>query len=112
MSFKLDTATERLRVNRLGGNDSVSARASVGAHTLSAGAGLDIVDIRDNTPDAADGGAGSDSVVADRADLDTVAGFETLERTPDATAPAGRHASAGRHLDAPADHQGRHGEGE
>ena len=31
--------------------------------------------------------AGNDSVVADRADLDSVAGFETLERTPDATAP-------------------------
>jgi Ca2+-binding RTX toxin-like protein len=126
VSFKLDTATERLRVNGLGGNDSVSASAGVGAHTLlsvdggagadtvsgsegpdviiggagndalsgdagddaiSADDGDDIVEVRDNTPDRADGGAGNDSVVADRADLDTVAGFKTLERTPDATPP-------------------------
>jgi hypothetical protein len=69
---------------------------SHGSNAISAGAGLDvvfaddgddIVEVRDSTPDRADGGAGNDSVVADRADLDTVAGFETLERTPDATPP-------------------------
>jgi Ca2+-binding RTX toxin-like protein len=132
---KLDIATERLDVNGLGGNDSVSASAGVGAQTLlsvdggagadtisgsegpdlitggdgndvlhggggddtiSPGAGVDVVsaddgddrvDLRDNTSDSADGGAGNDSVVADRAALDVVAGFETVDRTPEVTAP-------------------------
>jgi Ca2+-binding RTX toxin-like protein len=132
---KLDIATERLDVNGLGGSDSVSASAGVGAHTLlsvdggadadtisgsagpdlitggdgndvlgggagddtiSAGAGVDVVtagdgddsvDLRDNTSDSADGGAGNDSVLADQAELDVIAGFEQVDRTPDVAPP-------------------------
>ncbi len=46
MPFTLDTSTERFQVNGLGGNDSVSANAGVGALTLlsvDGGAGVDTV---------------------------------------------------------------------
>jgi len=40
------------------------------------------VNVRDKTADLALGGAGNDSVVADRKTLDILDGFETVHRTP------------------------------
>ena len=54
---------------------------------MSADNGDDQVDVRDNTVDAARGGDGNDSVVADAADLDILEGFETVDRTPVVTPP-------------------------
>jgi Ca2+-binding RTX toxin-like protein len=75
--FTLDTATERFQVNGLGGNDSVSANAGVGALTLlsvDAGAGADTVSGSDGPDlilggegnDVLDGGGGDDRIVGDR----------------------------------------------
>jgi Ca2+-binding RTX toxin-like protein len=60
--FTLDTATERFQVNGLGGNDSITANAGVGALTLlsvDGGAGDDTITGSDG-PDLILGGEGND----------------------------------------------------
>jgi Ca2+-binding RTX toxin-like protein len=85
------------------GNDTLTGGGSAdtflggsGNDTITAGGGLDVVsgddgddrvNIRDNTADLARGGAGNDAVVADRAGLDILDGFETIDRTPNVTPP-------------------------
>jgi Ca2+-binding RTX toxin-like protein len=77
VEFTLDTATERFEVNGLGGNDSVSASAGVGALTLlsvDGGAGVDTVNGSDGPDlilggeanDVLSGGGGDDRIVGDR----------------------------------------------
>src|SRR5215216_3293292 len=89
--FTLDTATERFEVNGLGGNDSVSANAGVGALTVlsvDGSAGVDTVFGSDGPDlilggegnDVLDGGGGDDRVIGDRGS-DTMnggAGDDTL----------------------------------
>jgi Ca2+-binding RTX toxin-like protein len=79
-----------------GGSGSETFLGGSGNDTISPGGGIDFVsgddgddqvNIRDKTADLAFGGAGNDSVVADRKNLDTVEGFETVRRTP--VAPVG-----------------------
>ena len=91
VQFTLDTATERFEVNGLGGNDSLSASAGVGALTLlsvDGGAGVDTIDGSDGADlilggegnDVLSGGGGDDRVVGDRG-ADTMnggAGDDTL----------------------------------
>jgi Ca2+-binding RTX toxin-like protein len=81
-----------------GGGSSATFRGGSGNDTINAGAGIDAVfgddgddhvDVRDGTADLAFGGDGNDSVVADRKTLDTLDGFEIVDRTPNAT-PATR----------------------
>ena len=67
------------------GNDTISPGG--GLDVVSADDGDDHVDVRDRTADLARGGAGNDSVVADVGQLDILDGFETVDRTPDVTAP-------------------------
>jgi Ca2+-binding RTX toxin-like protein len=80
------------------GNDTLTGAGSAdtflggsGNDTIVPGGGLDVVsgdegddrvNIRDKTADVARGGDGNDSVVADRKNLDTLDGFETVDRTP------------------------------
>jgi Ca2+-binding RTX toxin-like protein len=77
VAFTLDTATERFQVNGLGGDDSVSANAGVGALTLlsvDGGAGVDTVSGSDGPDlilggegnDVLSGGGGDDRIVGDR----------------------------------------------
>ena len=81
-----------------GGGSSATFRGGSGNDTINAGGGIDAVfgddgddhvDVRDGTADLAVGGNGNDSGVADRKTLDTLDGFETVDRTPNAT-PATR----------------------
>jgi Ca2+-binding RTX toxin-like protein len=74
-----------------GGSGSETFLGGSGNDTINPGGGLDFVsgddgddtvNVRDNTADLALGGAGNDSVVADRKPLDTLEGFETVNRTP------------------------------
>jgi len=65
------------------GNDAISPGG--GIDVVFADDGDDHVDIRDRTADLARGGAGNDSVVADVGQLDILDGFETVDRTPNAT---------------------------
>jgi Ca2+-binding RTX toxin-like protein len=76
-AFTLDTSTERFQVNGLGGNDSVSASAGVGALTLlsvDGGTGDDTVNGSDGPDlilggdgnDTLNGGGGDDRLVGDR----------------------------------------------
>jgi len=65
------------------GNDTISPGG--GIDVVSADDGDDQVDIRDRTADLARGGAGNDPVVADVGQLDILDGFETVDRTPNAT---------------------------
>jgi Ca2+-binding RTX toxin-like protein len=75
--FTLDASTERFQVNGLGGDDSLSASAGVGALTLlsvDGGAGVDTVNGSDGPDlilggegnDVLNGGGGDDRVVGDR----------------------------------------------
>ena len=77
VAFTLDTATEHVQVNGLGGNDSVTAHDGVGAATLlsvDGGAGDDTVNGSDGPDlilggegnDALNGGGGDDRIVGDR----------------------------------------------
>jgi Ca2+-binding RTX toxin-like protein len=89
--FTLDASTERFQVNGLGGNDSVSANAGVGALTLlsvDGGAAVDTVLGSDGPDlilggednDILNGGSGDDRIVGDRGN-DTMnggAGDDTL----------------------------------
>jgi Ca2+-binding RTX toxin-like protein len=91
VEFTLDASTERFQVNGLGGNDSVSASAGVGALTLlsvDGGAGVDTVFGSDGPDlilggegnDVLDGGGDGDRIVGDRGN-DTMnggAGDDTL----------------------------------
>ena len=79
-----------------GGTSSEKFIGGSGNDTITPGGGLDVVfaddgddqvDVRDMTADAARGGDGNDSVVADPADLDILEGFETVDRTPVVTPP-------------------------
>jgi Ca2+-binding RTX toxin-like protein len=73
--FTLDTATERFQVNGLGGNDSVTANAGVGALTLlsvDGGAGADTV-VGSDGPDLLSGGEGNDVLAGGGGD-DRIAG--------------------------------------
>jgi Ca2+-binding RTX toxin-like protein len=81
-----------------GGGSSDTLLGGSGDDTIAAGGGLDVVsgdegddrvDIRDRTADVARGGDGNDSVVADNGNLDVFDGFESVDRTPNAT-PAPR----------------------
>ena len=67
------------------GNDAISPGG--GIDVVSADDGDDQVNVRDRTADLARGGAGNDSVVADQGQLDILDGFETVDRTPNATPP-------------------------
>jgi Ca2+-binding RTX toxin-like protein len=85
------------------GNDTLTGAGSSetflggsGNDTITPGGGLDVVfgddgddqvNVRDRTADLARGGEGNDSVVADAGQLDVVDGFETVDRTPNATPP-------------------------
>jgi Ca2+-binding RTX toxin-like protein len=71
----------------LGGSGNDTITPGGGLDVVSGDAGDDRVDVRDNTADLARGGDGNDSVIADGADLDTLDGFETVDRTPVATPP-------------------------
>lgn len=77
VQFTLDTATERFEVNGLGGDDSLSASAGVGALTLlsvDGGAGVDTINGSDGADlilggegnDVLSGGGGDDRIVGDR----------------------------------------------
>jgi Ca2+-binding RTX toxin-like protein len=80
-----------------GGGSSETFLGGSGNDTINPGGGLDIVsgddgndhvNVRDKRADVARGGDGNDSVVADAGRLDILDGFETVDRTPNAT-PAG-----------------------
>jgi Ca2+-binding RTX toxin-like protein len=71
----------------LGGSGNDTITAGGGLDVVTADEGDDQVNIRDRTADVARGGAGNDSVVADVAQLDILDGFETVDRTPNATPP-------------------------
>ena len=77
VEFKLDTATERIEANGLGGNDSLASSDGVGALTLlsvDGGSGVDTVNGSDGPDlilggegnDVLSGGGGDDRVVGDR----------------------------------------------
>jgi Ca2+-binding RTX toxin-like protein len=79
-----------------GGGSSETFLGGSGDDTINPGGGLDVVfgddgddqvNVRDRTADLAFGGAGNDSVVADVGQLDILDGFETVDRTPNATPP-------------------------
>ena len=74
-----------------GGGSPETLLGGTGNDTINAGGALDIVsgdegddqvDVRDRTADVARGGAGNDSAIADNPSLDTLEGFETVDRTP------------------------------
>ena len=71
----------------LGGSGNDTINPGGGIDFVSGDAGDDTVNIRDNTADVAFGGDGSDSVVADAANLDILDGFESVDRTQVVTAP-------------------------
>jgi Ca2+-binding RTX toxin-like protein len=71
----------------LGGSGNDTINPGDGLDVVSADEGDDQVNIRDKTADLARGGAGNDSVVADAGQLDTLDGFETVDRTPNVTPP-------------------------
>jgi Ca2+-binding RTX toxin-like protein len=77
-----------------GGGSSETFLGGSGNDTITPGGGLDVVsaddgddqvNVRDRTADLARGGDGNDSVVADVGQLDVLDGFETVDRTPNAT---------------------------
>ena len=79
-----------------GGGSSETFLGGSGNDTITPGGGLDVVsaddgddqvNVRDKTADLARGGDGNDSVVADVGQLDILDGFETVDRTPNATPP-------------------------
>jgi RTX calcium-binding nonapeptide repeat (4 copies) len=79
-----------------GGRSSETFLGGTGNDTIAPGGGIDVVsgddgddhvNLRDHTADLARGGDGDDSVVADPGNLDILDGFETVDRTPNVTAP-------------------------
>jgi Ca2+-binding RTX toxin-like protein len=71
----------------LGGSGNDTITPGGGLDVVSADEGDDQVNVRDRTADVARGGAGNDSAVADNGQLDILDGFETVDRTPNATPP-------------------------
>jgi Ca2+-binding RTX toxin-like protein len=71
----------------LGGSGNDTITPGGGLDVVSADEGDDQVNVRDRTADVARGGAGNDSAVADQGQLDILDGFETVDRTPNATPP-------------------------
>jgi hypothetical protein len=69
----------------LGGSGNDTITPGGGLDIVSADDGNDRVNIRDHTADLARGGSGTDSVIADNRHLDILDGFETVDRTPNAT---------------------------
>ena len=78
-----------------GGSSSETFLGGSGNDTIVPGGGLDVasgddgddqVNVRDNAPDLASGGAGIDTALADAADLDILDGFEAVDR-PSVVAP-------------------------
>jgi len=69
----------------LGGSGNDTINPGGGLDVVSADSGDDRVNVRDRTADVARGGDGNDSVVADAGQLDILDGFETVDRTPNAT---------------------------
>jgi Ca2+-binding RTX toxin-like protein len=67
------------------GNDAINPGAGLDA--VQGDDGDDTVTVRDDNPDVARGGDGTDSVVADTAALDILDGFEAVDRTPVVTPP-------------------------
>jgi Ca2+-binding RTX toxin-like protein len=75
----------------LGGSGNDTINPGGGLDVVSGDTGDDQVNVRDNTADVARGGDGNDSATADRAELDTLDGFENVDRTPGASpGPANR----------------------
>jgi Ca2+-binding RTX toxin-like protein len=81
-----------------GGPSSETLLGGSGNDTINAGGGIDVVsgddgddrvEVRDKTADLARGGNGNDSVIADPGNLDILDGFETIDRTPNDSPPAG-----------------------
>jgi hypothetical protein len=66
---------ESNRLTTFNGNDVVEGRG--GNDTLDAGGGEDTLDVRDDGPDSAECGAGTDTVTADLAGIDTLLNCET-----------------------------------
>jgi hypothetical protein len=73
----------------LGGSGDDTLNPGGGIDVVSADDGDDQVNVRDHTADLASGGAGSDAVVADPGQLDILADFETVDRTPGVGPPPG-----------------------
>jgi Ca2+-binding RTX toxin-like protein len=71
----------------LGGSGNDTINPGRGHDIVFGGEGDDTVNIRDHTSDIAFGGEGNDTVIADPGKLDIVDGFETVDRTPNATPP-------------------------
>jgi hypothetical protein len=71
----------------LGGSGNDTINPGGGIDFVSGDDGDDQVNLRDRTADLAVGGAGNDSVVADVGQLDILDGFESIDRTPNATPP-------------------------
>ena len=65
----------------LGGSGNDTINPGGGHDVVFGGEGDDQVNVRDHTADLAFGGDGNDSVVADNANLDTLDGFERVDRT-------------------------------
>jgi hypothetical protein len=83
----------------LGGSGNDAITAGGGIDVVSGDDGDDRVDVRDKTADPARGGDGNDTVIADPGNLDLLDGFETIDRTPNESPPAG---PPGRQNDSPA----------
>jgi Ca2+-binding RTX toxin-like protein len=86
-----------------GGGSSETFLGGSGNDTINPGGGIDVVsgddgddqvNVRDKTADLAHGGDGNDSVVADTPNLDTLDGFETVDRTLGPAAGPSTHAVA------------------
>jgi Ca2+-binding RTX toxin-like protein len=73
----------------LGGSGNDAINAGDGIDVVSGDDGDDRVDVRDKTADLARGGNGNDTVIADPGNLDILDGFETVDRTPNESPPAG-----------------------
>jgi hypothetical protein len=71
----------------LGGSGNDTITPGGGSDVVFADDGDDQVNVRDKTADFARGGDGNDSVVTDAGQLDILDGFETVDRTPNATPP-------------------------
>jgi Ca2+-binding RTX toxin-like protein len=71
----------------LGGSGNDTLNPGAGHDVVFGGEGDDQVNVRDHSADVAFGGDGNDSVVADNANLDTLDGFEKVDRTPFVTPP-------------------------
>jgi Ca2+-binding RTX toxin-like protein len=79
-----------------GGGSSETFIGGSGNDTITPGGGVDLVfgdegddqvNLRDHAVDVAFGGSGNDTVIADAANLDTLEGFENVDRTPNVTPP-------------------------